>query len=623
MRLTRLGAVAVVLLATALWPAPAHLQQADGAAAGFTVTDAMIPMRDGVKLHTRVFVPEKRAEPLPILLNRTPYGVKGVEEYYFVTRMRPLVDDGYIFAFQDIRGKYGSEGQFVMVRPARAPGDTQSLDEGTDTYDTIEWLLANLPGHNGRVGMLGTSYDGWTTVMGALEPHPALRAVVPKASPADMWLGDDFHHNGAFRLSYAFEYAYMVDGARESQEFPFDRYDTYDFYLALGPLSNANARYLHGRIPTWNDYVAHPDYDSFWKRQTLVPHIRDVKVPTLSVAGWWDQEDFYGPLAIYEALERHDTRGLSRLVVGPWNHGGWNAVSGDRLGAIAFDSATSKYFREEIEAPFFAYYLKDRGRLELPEALTFEAGSNRWRRWDAWPPRNGVEARPLYFSEGRALSFAKPTAADPAFDAYLSDPAHPVPYRHRPIQATYFPGGSKWPTWLLEDQRFVDDRPDVLSFETEPLEEPLTIAGEVTARLYASTTGSDADWVVKLIDVYPEKNPEDWSLAGYQLMVSNEVFRGRYRKGFEKPQPIPSGSVEEYAFSLHTQSYTFRKGHRVMVQVQSSWFPLIDRNPQTFVANIFEAKAEDFRVATHQVCRSARYPSHVDLPVVTGGAAGR
>ena len=622
MRPTRLAAVAVVLLATALWPAPAHLQQADGLAAGFTVTDAMIPMRDGVKLHTRVFVPEKRAEPLPILLNRTPYGV-GVEEYYFVTRMRPLVDDGYIFAFQDIRGKYGSEGQFVMVRPARAPGDTQSLDEGTDTYDTIEWLLANVQGHNGRVGMLGTSYDGWTTVMGALEPHPALRAVVPKASPADMWLGDDFHHNGAFRLSYAFEYAYMVDGAKESQDFPFDRYDTYDFYLALGPLSNANSRYLHGRIPTWNDYVAHPDYDSFWKRQTLVPHIRDVKVPTLSVAGWWDQEDFYGPLAIYEALERHDTRGLSRLVVGPWNHGGWNAVSGDRLGAIPFDSATSKYFREEIEAPFFAYYLKDRGRLELPEALTFESGSNRWRRWDAWPPRNGVEARPLYFSEGQALSFAKPTAADPAFDAYLSDPAHPVPYRHRPIQATYFPGGSKWSTWLVEDQRFVDDRPDVLSFETEPLEEPLTIAGEVTARLYASTTGSDADWVVKLVDVYPEKNPEDWSLAGYQLMVSNEVFRGRYRKGFEKPQPIPSGSVEEYAFSLHTQNYTFRKGHRVMVQVQSSWFPLIDRNPQTFVANIFEAKAEDFRVATHQVHRSARYPSHVSLPVVTGEAAGR
>ncbi len=611
----RLGAVAVALLAGALWPARAHVQQADGPAAGFLVTEAMIPMRDGVKLHTRVFVPEKRTQPLPILMNRTPYGVANAERT-FVTRLRTLADEGYIFVFQDIRGKYGSEGQFVMQRPARAPGDTKALDEGTDTWDTIEWLLANTSGHNGRVGMMGVSYDGWTTIMGALEPHPALRAISPQASPADMWLGDDFHHNGAFRLSYGFEYAYGVDGGKESQDFPFDRYDTYDFYLALGSLSNANARYLHGRIPTWNDYVAHPDYDAFWKRQTLIPHIREARVPTLNVAGWWDQEDFYGPLALYDALERHDTHGLSRLVVGPWNHGGWNAVSGDKLGAIPFDSATSKYFRDEVQAPFFAYYLKDRGRLELPEALTFESGSNRWRSWETWPPKAGTEERRLYFGEGRALSFTRPAAPDPAFDAYVSDPAHPVPYRHRPIQATYFPGGSKWNDWLVEDQRFVADRPDVLSFESAPLEEAITIAGEVTAHLYASTTGSDADWVVKLIDVYPEKNPEDWTLAGYQLMVSNEVFRGRYRKGFETPQPVPAGAVEEYSFSLHTQNHAFLKGHRLMVQVQSSWFPLIDRNPQTFVPSIFEAKPEDFRAATHRVHRSARYPSHVSLPVI-------
>jgi putative CocE/NonD family hydrolase len=620
MRGKRWGAAAVVLLAGATGPARALRQPAEGAAAGFTVTEAMIPMRDGVKLRTRVFVPEKHGQDLPIILERTPYGIAKAEKK-FVTTLKTLADDGYIFAFQDLRGKYGSEGQFVMQRPARAPGDTRALDEGTDTYDTIAWLLANVPGQNGRVGMMGVSYDGWTTIMGALEPHPALRAISPQASPADMWMGDDFHHNGAFRLSYAFEYAYMVDSGKESQQFPFDRYDTYDFYLALGPLSNVNARYLHGRIPTWNDYVAHPDYDAFWKRQTLLPHIRDVEVPTLNVAGWWDQEDFYGPLAIYEALEAHDTYGLNRLVVGPWNHGGWNQVSGDRLGAIPFDQATSKYFRDEVQAPFFAHYLKDEGRLELPEALTFESGANRWRRWGSWPPKADTEERPLYFGESHSLSFTKPTAPDPAFDTYLSDPAHPVPYRHRPIQATYFPGGSKWSTWLVEDQRFVDDRPDVLSFESAPLDDDLSIAGEVTAHLYASTTGSDADWVVKLIDVHPESNPEDWTLAGYQLMVSSEVFRGRYRNGFETPQPIPPGTVQEYSFSLHTQDHTFRKGHRLMVQVQSSWFPIIDRNPQTFVASIFEAKPEDFRTATQRVYRSARYPSHVSLPVVVRPAA--
>jgi putative CocE/NonD family hydrolase len=585
----------------------------------FTSKDAMIAMRDGVRLNTKIFAPRQQSGPLPILLLRTPYGVAG-SAGRLSGSLKALADEGYIFAFQDIRGKFGSEGQFVMQRPARRSGDTKSLDEGTDTWDTIEWLLANVPKNNGRVGMLGVSYDGWTTIMGALEPHPALRAISPQASPADMWLGDDFHHNGAFRLSYAFEYAYMVDGGKESQHFPFDRHDTYDWYLALGPLRNANEKYLHEKIPTWNDYVAHPDYDRFWKEQTLLPHIRDVKVPTLNVAGWWDQEDFYGPLAIYEALERHDTAGINRLVVGPWNHGGWNRGAGEKLGAIPFDSATGKYFREQVQAPFFAHYLKDKGRLELPEALTFEAGANAWRRWDAWPPQAAVESRPLYFAGGKALSFEKPASGAPAFDSFLSDPAHPVPYRQRPIQPTYFPGGSKWSTWLLEDQRFVDDRPDVLSFEGAPLAQDLTIAGEVIADLFASTTGSDADWIVKLVDVYPEQHAENWELAGYQLMVSNEVFRGRYRKSFEKPEPLTPDAVLEYRFSLHTQNYTFKKGHRVMVQVQSSWFPLIDRNPQTFVESLFQAKPEDFQKQTHRVHRSAQHASHVVLPVVVRGA---
>jgi putative CocE/NonD family hydrolase len=628
----RFALVALLLIGLA-FPA-AQPQAPPPRADAFTVQDVMIPARDGVRLHTKIFVPKAATGPLPILLRRTPYGIDGAAGA-FERAYRTLADEGYIFVFQDIRGKFGSEGQFVMLRPARAPGDTTSLDEGTDTWDTIEWLLQHVPNHNGRVGMLGVSYDGWTTIMGALEPHPALKAISPQASPADMWLGDDFHHNGAFRLSYAFEYATMMERGRDVQPFQFDRYDTFDWYLDLGPLANANISYLREQIPTWNDFVAHPDYDAFWKRQTMVPHIRSVRVPTLNVAGWWDQEDFYGPLRLYEALEAHDTSGMNYLVVGPWNHGGWNRT-GDALGPIPFGSDTAAYFRDQVQAPFFAYFLKDTGARDFPEALTFESGTNRWRRWDSWPPRRASTAS-LYFRPGEGLEIRGPAGvsvgpagdspaggasaggtmgASASFDEYVSDPAHPVPYRQRPIQATYFPGGSKWSTWLVEDQRFVDDRADVLSWESRPLTEDVTLAGEVVAHLFASTTGTDADWVVKLIDVYPEEFPQSWTLAGYQLMVSSEVFRGRYRNGFEKPAPIPPGRIQEYTFSLHTQNYTFQKGHRIMVQVQSTWFPLIDRNPQTFTKSIFEARDRDFVKATHRIYRSARYPSRVEVSIV-------
>ncbi|MGE0043180.1 MAG: CocE/NonD family hydrolase [Vicinamibacterales bacterium] len=627
-----LSSVVAILVLAAV---PARVQQpAQAVADRFEVSDVMIPTRDGTRLHTKIFTPRNQAGPLPIILKRTPYGVEG-SAGNFNAYLKALADEGYIFVFQDIRGKFGSEGDFVMQRPARlraadssgasagqAPVDDTAIDEGTDTYDSIDWLLKNVRNNNGRVGMLGVSYDGWTTVMGAIEPHPALKAVSPQASPADMWLGDDFHHNGAFRLSYGFEYAAMMESGKDVKQFAFDRYDTYDWYLDLGPLANVNAKYLHGSIPTWNDYVAHPDYDAFWKRQTMVPHLTGVKVPTLNVAGWWDQEDFYGPIRIYEELEKHDTQGLNYLVVGPWRHGGWANGTGASLGAIPFGSNTSEYFRDQVQAPFFAYYLKDKGTGQFPQALTFEAGANEWRRWDQWPPVRRTDVRSLVFGAGEQLSLSAsavtPAAAGAgdAFDDYLSDPAHPVPYRHRPIQATYFPGGSKWSTWLVEDQRFVDDRPDVLSWETAPLDDDVTIAGDIVAHLFASTTGTDADWVVKLIDVYPEQNPDNWDLAGFQLMVANEVFRGRYRESFETPAPIEAGKVLEYSWSLHTQDYTFRKGHRIMVQVQSTWFPIIDRNPQTFVPNIFEAKDTDFKAQTHRIYRGARYPSRVDVPVV-------
>jgi putative CocE/NonD family hydrolase len=595
---------------------PARLEEPGQLPERFDEHDVMIPMRDGVRLHTKIFIPAEAKSPLPFLIQRTPYGIEDSLEL-LDTRYAKLADDGYIFVFQDIRGKFGSEGTFVMQRPARPPGDTSAVDEGTDTYDTIEWLVQNIAGNNSRAGLIGVSYAGWTAIMGALEPHPALAAVSPQASPADMWLGDDFHHNGAFRLSYGFEYAYAVESGKEWADFDFDRHDTFDWYLSLGSLANVNAHLFKGRIPTWNDFVAHPDYDEFWKRQTLIPQISDVKVPTLNVAGWWDQEDFYGPLAIYRALESYDTEGVNYLVAGPWKHGGWREGPADRLGAIPFDSATGKFYREQIQAPWLAYYLKGVGELDMPEAFTFEAGTNQWQRWNTWPPTARTEARPLYLRADERLSFVAPTdsGAD-ATDSYVSDPAHPVPYRHRPIQATYFPGGSTWSTWLVEDQRFVDDRGDVLSWESEPLAEDLTIAGEVLVHLFASTTGSDADWVVKLIDVYPERYPENWDLAGYQLMVSNEVFRGRYRTSFERPEPITPGQVFEYPFSLHDQNYTFRKGHRLMVQVQSSWFPIIDRNPQTFVPNIFEAEEGAFQSATQSIHRSAEYPSHLVLPVV-------
>jgi len=609
-----IGFLAGVLVCLAA--APLDIQQPNLPPQGYDVREVMIPMRDGVKLHTLILSPKAITQSLPIIMNRTPYGIAG-SAGRLGGSYKELADDGYIFVFQDIRGRFGSEGTFIMQRPVRNRSEARSIDEATDAYDTVEWLIANVPNNNGRVGQLGVSYDGWLTAMAMLEPHPALRAVSPQASPADMWLGDDFFHNGAFRLSYGFEYATAMESSKETESFAFDRYDTFDWYLALGPLSNVNATYLHGKIPTWNDFVAHPSYDEFWKRQTLIPYLTTVRVPALNVAGWWDQEDFYGPLRIFEALEQHDDRGLNFLVVGPWNHGGWYRGDGSSLGQVKFGSPTGSHFRKEIQAPWFGFYLKDKGEPPDFAAVTFEAGTNVWRTWKEWPPKSQAKDRNLYFHSRGSLSFAAPADAESdAFDSYVSDPDHPVPYRHRPVQATYFPYGSRWSSWLVEDQRFVDDRPDVLSWESAPLEEDVTIAGTIVARLFASTTGSDSDWVVKLIDVFPEKMPADWTMAGYQLMVANEVFRGRYRRSFERPEPVPPGKVEAYTVDLHTQNYCFKKGHRIMVQVQSTWFPLIDRNPQTFVPNIFEAKSGDFRTATQRIYRSAEHASHLTVPVV-------
>jgi putative CocE/NonD family hydrolase len=582
----------------------------------FNKRDVMITMRDGVRLHTEIYVPRMASQPLPFIFERTPYGVIDREDG-IATKFgiyRELIPAGYIFVFQDIRGRYKSEGQFVMQRRPRDPADPRAIDEGTDTYDTIDWLLKNVPQNNGRVGLLGISYGGWLTVMAMLEPHPALKAVSEQASPDDMFLGDDFHHNGAFRLSYGFEYAAMMETGKTNSPFHFDRSDTFDWYLALGPLSNVNANYLHGSVPTWNDFVAHPNYDEYWQRDAVRHYLTKITVPDLNVAGWWDQEDFFGPQKIYEALEKNDPQHWNYFVAGPWNHGGWAVGAGSSLGRIPFGSDTAKYFREKIQAAWFAYWLKDQGQLPLQKAMTFETGTNEWKTYAEWPPRQGIEERKLYFHARRQLSFDPPNPAEnSSFDQYISDPAHPVPYRHQPIQPTY-PGGG-WPTWLVEDQRFVQNRPDVLSWQTSPLTQDLTVVGDITAQLFASTSGTDSDWVVKLIDVFPGDYSADSALGGYELMIADEVFRGRFRKDFEKPENIPAGRVEEYAIDLHANDHCFLRGHRIMVQVQSTWFPLIDRNPQRFVPNIFQATEGDYQPATQKIYRTREFPSSIELPV--------
>ncbi len=585
----------------------------------FVKTDVMIPMRDGVKLHTEIYAPRNASEKLPLFLTRTPYGLGDDDAGYsrLLGLYREMFADGYIFVMQDIRGRYGSEGQFVMARAPRDRKDPKSIDEGTDTYDTIDWLVKNVPGNNGRAGEAGISYGGWLTAMSLIEPHPALKAVSEQATPADMFLGDDFHHNGAFRLSYGFEYAAMMETGKTNFQFQFDKYDTFEWYLGLGPLSNANKLYFHGTLPTWNDFVAHPNYDAFWQKQAFAPYFKDLTltVPNLNVAGWWDQEDFFGPMKVYELLEKHDTKHNNFVAVGPWNHGGWARSDGTKLGSVDFGSNTSAYFRERIQAPWFAYWLKDKGTQPLKAAMTFETGANKWRTWDAWPPREGVSARKLYFRGDGKLSFEAPGEKREAFDSYISDPANPVPYRTRPVEETYSEG-SRWYTWLLEDQRFVQQRPDTLSWATEPLTDDVTVAGDIVAHLFASTTGTDSDWIVKFIDVYPERFEPDHKMGGYELIISDEVFRGRFRKSFEKPEAIVAGEVTPFTIDLHTNDHVFLKGHRIMVQVQSTWFPVIDRNPQKFVPNIFEATAEDYQKATQKIWRTAEYPSNVELPVV-------
>ncbi|HZZ78489.1 MAG TPA: CocE/NonD family hydrolase [Gemmataceae bacterium] len=601
---------AIGILVALLIPAFTPAQPAGSIAKGYAQTEAMIPMRDGVKLYTTIYAPRDKEKlgPLPFVMVRTPYGIDSRGPRYLEAYLRDLAIEGYIFVFQDIRGRHKSDGKFVMSRPPRDPKDPKSIDENSDTNDTIDWLLKNVPNNNAKVGILGISYPGWLTVMATLDPHPALKAVSPQASPADQFLGDDFHHNGAFRLSYGFEYVAMMETDKSNFMFKFDRHDTYEWYLKLGALSNVNPRYFKGKMPTWNDFVKHPNYDEFWRKQAFAPYLHRVTVPTLNVAGWFDQEDFNGPLKIYEMLEKYDKKNLNFLVVGPWNHGGWAAGPGDKLGHINFESATGKHFREKVQAAWFNHHLKAKGDLKQPEALMFQTGSNKWVAHDHWPPKGAV-TKNLVFGEKGKLAFAEPQAAQ-TFDKYVSDPARPVPYRPRPVTPTY--PGKEWQIWMVEDQRFAHERPDVLTYATEPLKEDVTVAGSLTAKLLASTSGTDSDFIVRLIDVYPEANPKDPSMGGYQLLISGEPVRARFRRSLQKPEPVKPNEVNEYTIDLHWNHHCFRKGHKIMVQVSSTWFPLIDRNPQKFVPNIFEAKDSDFQAAEQRIYHG----SHIRMQVL-------
>ena len=567
----------------------------------FERREVMISMRDGVRLFTEVVAPRGAAEPLPVLLERTPYGTS-------VAPSQALVADGYIFVSQDIRGCNRSEGAFVMNRPARDPRDSAAVDETTDAYDTVEWLIHNVPNNNGRVGVTGISYPGWLAEVVLLGPHPAVKAVSPQAPMTDTWMGDDFFHQGAFRQTYAFDWVWGMEGeVANAGPPPAQRSDGYEWFLSFPSLRALTETTGALRLPTYRRFVEHPTYDSVWQGRAFQRLVTHLSVPTLSVGGWWDQEDLYGPQATYAALERFDTAGINSIVIGPWSHGQWFQPGGQSLGNLRFGSATADSFLLNIQATWFRYWLKGRGEGRFPEALLFDAGVNRWRTFDRWPPREAV-VRPLYFRADGRLSLEPPTERA-GFDDYLSDPAHPVPFQPRPT-------GRFWHRWMTEDQRFVDNRPDVLTWQTEPLQEDVAIAGTVTARLYASTTGSDADWVVKLIDVYPDSVPERREMGGYQLMVAGDIMRGRYRRSWERPEAIRPTAVASYTVDLHQQSYTFRRGHRIMVQVQSTWFPLYDRNPQTYVPNIFLAPASAYRAQTHRIYRTSAQPSHVEVMVL-------
>ncbi len=596
----------------------------------FVKREVMIPMRDGVKLHTVIVIP-KGAKNAPTILTRTPYDASKRAQRSRSTQMLAIlpqgdevfVADGYIRVFQDIRGKYGSEGDSFMTRFLRGPFNTSNTDESTDAYDTIDWLVKNVPESNGKVGMLGSSYEGFTVVEALVNPHPALKVAAPMSPMVDGWMGDDWFHFGAFRQT---NFDYFTDQTTmrgEGHEIPREAYDDYTNFLRAGSAGDFAKAAGLDQLPWWRKTAEHPAYDAFWQAQALdkVMAVQPLKVPTMWIQGLWDQEDMWGAIHSYTVVEPKDTNNnMNFLVMGPWRHSGVN-YDGSSLGPLRWNGDTALQFRRDVLKPFFDQYLKDGApRADTPPVFIYNSGENHWDRLKSWPLacESGCAAKPkpLYLTSGFGLSFTAPSetnSSSSAFDEYVSDPAKPVPYIPRPIYAS---DHDAWKRWLVDDQRFVDGRTDVLSYETPVLTEPVRISGTPVVNLVASTTGTDGDWVVKLIDVYPDQVPSQQELGGYQLPIAMDIFRGRYRESFETPKPIAANTPLSYKFILPTANHVFLPGHRIMVQVQSSWFPLYDRNPQTFVPNVFFAKPGDYVKATQRIYHSIGAASFIDLPVV-------
>jgi putative CocE/NonD family hydrolase len=628
MRRYHLAALALLVTGTA---APTRLvaQGVEYVRANYTKYEYRIPMRDGVKLFTSVYVPKDTSKTYPILLMRTPYSVGPYGLARFKGDLGPspaFGTAGYIFAYQDVRGRWMSEGEFVNMRPHRERHDGPTeIDESTDTFDTIDWLVKHVVGNNGKVGQYGISYPGFYTDCGILSGHPALVAASPQAPVTDWFVGDDFHHNGALFLPHLFNFIANFGKPRpkpttKSEYLPFEHGtpDGYAFFLDMGPLPNADTRYFKGEVAFWNEVMEHPNYDAFWQSRDIRRHLQEIKPAVLTVGGWFDAENVFGALETYKAIEKTSPGATNTLVMGPWFHGGWSRGDGEKLGHVAFDSKTSEFYRDQIEFPFFERHLKgDAGRPEMPEAFVFETGRNQWHRHDAWPPR-GTEERSLHLRENGRLGFDAPREDDPyAYDEYMSDPAKPVPFiDNTDIGMTI--------EYMVGDQRFAGRRPDVLVYQTGPLEEDLTLAGPIRAELFVATTGTDSDWVVKLIDVYPddypdpEPNPAGVRMGGFQQMVRGDVMRGRFRDSYEEPAPFEPGKPTAVRMNLNDVYHTFRTGHRIMVQVQSTWFPLVDRNPQKFV-DIYKARASDFEKATQRVYHSKGMPSRLVIGVLPAG----
>ena len=595
--------------------------------------EVMIPMRDGVKLHSVIVIP-KGTKNAPILLTRTPYNANAQTGHADSSHLGPIlngydnaleviVGGGYIRVVQDVRGKYGSEGDYVMTRPLHGPLNPTPVDHSTDTYDTIDWLVKNIPESNGKVGILGISYDGFLPLMALVNPHPALKVSVPMNPMVDGWMGDDWFHNGAFRQQNM-PYIYEQEASRSNTEqWWTDHFDDYDAFMSAGSAGELGKRHGLQQVGFWRKLLDHPSYDSWWQQQAMdkVLAAQPLKVPMMLVDSLWDQEDIYGATAVYKALKPKDTNNDKVfLVMGPWYHG-QEIGDGSSLGAIKFGSDTGLYFRENILRPFLDQYLKDGApKANISTVTAFETGTNQWRRLPSWPAGCesgcGPHPKPLYLEAGFKAGFDVPRAGDPAFDEYVSDPAKPVPFRHRPIQPVGYGGEFTWSEWLVDDQRESSGRPDVLAFTSDVLKEPVKISGQPIVNLIASTSGTDSDWVVKVIDVYPDEVAPQTHMGGYQLMVSADIFRGRYRESLENPRPITPDKPLLYHWTLPNANHVFLPGHRIMVQVQSSWFPLYDRNPQTFVPNIFWAKPSDYKKAVQRVFHSPEQASFIELPFV-------